>query len=106
MDLVRRIPVLTGVELDSRLPSLGDAARRLQRDAMETFIEMVQELGDTDEFRAAGIGPVSRQHIIVLPAGLRELTAITVEEGGRMSDIAEEAVVASIGLLAPRIHAG
>jgi hypothetical protein len=37
---------------------------------------------------------------------LRELTAITVEEGGRMSDIAEEAVVASIGLLAPRIHAG
>jgi hypothetical protein len=51
MDLVRRIPVLTGVELDSRLPSLGDAARRLQRDAMETFIEMVQELGDTDEFR-------------------------------------------------------
>src|SRR6476620_3909700 len=45
------------------VPSLGDAARRLQRDAMENFIEMVQALGDSDEFRAAGIGPVSRQRI-------------------------------------------
>jgi AcrR family transcriptional regulator len=84
------------------VPSLGIAARRLQRDAMENFIEMVQALGDTDEFRAAGIGPVSRQRIIMLLGGLRELTAITVEEGGHMSDITEEAVAASIALLNPR----
>ena len=83
------------------VPSLGAAARRLQRDAMENFIEMVHALGDTGEFRAAGIGPVSRQRIIMLLGGLRELTAITVEEGGRMSDITEEAVDASIALLAP-----
>jgi len=81
------------------VPSLGVAARRLQRDAMENFIEMVQALGDTGEFRAAGIGPVSRQRIIMLLGGLRELTAITVEEGGRMSDVTEEAVDASIALL-------
>jgi AcrR family transcriptional regulator len=81
------------------VPSLGAAARRLQRDAMENFIEMVQALGGTDEFRAAGIGPVSRQRIIMLLGGLRELTAITVEEGGRVSDITEEAVEASIALL-------
>src|SRR5689334_25222389 len=43
------------------VPSLGEAARRLQRDATENFIEMVQALGGTDEFRAAGIAPVSRQ---------------------------------------------
>jgi AcrR family transcriptional regulator len=84
------------------VPSLGSSARGLQRDVMENFIEMVQALGATDEFRAAGIGPVSRQRIIMLLGGLRELTAITVEEGGRMSDITEEAVDASIALLTPR----
>ena len=86
------------------VPSLGDAARRLHRDAMENFIEMVQALGDTGEFRAAGVGPVSRQRIIMLLGGLQELTAITVEEGGRMSDVTEEAVDASIALLAPRVQ--
>jgi AcrR family transcriptional regulator len=84
------------------VPSLGTAARRLQRDAMENFIEMVQALGGTEEFRTAGVGPVSRQRIIMLLGGLRELTAITVEEGGRMSDVTEEAVEASIALLSPR----
>lgn len=86
------------------VPSLGAPARGLQRDAMENFIQMVHALGDTGEFRAAGVGPVSRQRIIMLLGGLRELTAITVEEGGRMSDITEEAVAASIALLAPGIQ--
>jgi AcrR family transcriptional regulator len=83
------------------VPSLGDAARHLQRDVTQKFIEMVQALGGTEQFRSAGIGPVSRQRIIMLLGGLRELTAITVEEGGRMSDITEEAVDASIALLTP-----
>jgi AcrR family transcriptional regulator len=86
------------------VPSLGAAARGLQRDAMENFIEMVRTLGDNAEFRVAGVGPFSRQRIIMLLGGLQELTAITVEEGGRMSDITEEAVDASIALLAPRVH--
>ncbi|WP_448393653.1 TetR/AcrR family transcriptional regulator [Mycolicibacterium sp. XJ879] len=83
------------------VPSLGSAARALQREAMENFIAMIHTLGDTGEFRAAGIGPVSRQRSIMLLGGLRELVAITVEEGGRMIDIADEAVQASIALLAP-----
>jgi AcrR family transcriptional regulator len=85
------------------VPSLGDAARGLQRDAMENFIEMVRALADTGEFRAASVGPFSRQRIIMLLGGLQELTAITVEEGGRMSDVTDEAVDASIALLAPRV---
>jgi AcrR family transcriptional regulator len=85
------------------VPSLGDAARGLQRDAMENFIEMVRMLGDNAQFRAAGVGPFSRQRIIMLLGGLQELTAITVEEGGRMSDVTDEAVDASIALLAPRV---
>jgi AcrR family transcriptional regulator len=84
------------------VPALGAAARGLQREAMEGFIAMVQALSDTDEFRAAGVGPVSRQRAIMLLGGLRELTAITVESGGRVSDITEEAVDATRALLGPR----
>lgn len=81
--------------------ALGAAARVLQREAMENFIGMVGALGSTDEFRAAGIGPVSRHRIVMLLGGLRELTAITVEEGGRISEVTDEAVDASIALLSP-----
>jgi AcrR family transcriptional regulator len=84
------------------VPSLGAVARPLQREVLNNFVEMVQALQNTEEFRAAGIGPVSRQRIIMLLGGLRELTATTVEEGGRMSDITDEAVAASIALLHPR----
>ena len=83
------------------VPALGAATRRLQRETMEAFIEMVQALGNTGELRAAGVGPVSRPRAIMLLGGLRELTAITVESGGQVGDIAEEAVAASIALLGP-----
>jgi AcrR family transcriptional regulator len=85
------------------VPSLGDAARRLQREVMDAFIDTIQAFCDTDEWRAAGAGPVSRQLVIMLVGGLRELTATTVEDGGRIGDVAEVAVQASIALLAPRV---
>jgi AcrR family transcriptional regulator len=84
------------------VPALGAAARRLQRDTMEGFIVMVQTLADSDEMRAAGVGPVSRERAVMLLGGLRELTAITVENGGQMHDAIEEAVDACIALLGPR----
>jgi AcrR family transcriptional regulator len=84
------------------VPSLGDAARRLQREVMDAFIDTIQAFCDTDEWRAAGAGPVSRQLVIMLVGGLRELTATTVEDGGRSSDVTEIAVQASLALLAPR----
>jgi len=84
------------------VPSLGDAARRLQRELMDAFIDTIQAFCDTDEWRAAGAGPVSRQLVIMLVGGLRELTATTVEDGGRISDVTEVAVQASIALLEPR----
>lgn len=83
------------------VPALGDTARILQRDAMQNFIDMVQTLAGSDGFLAGGAGPVSWQRIVMLLGGLRELTAITVENGGRMSDVAEE-VDASIALVGPR----
>jgi AcrR family transcriptional regulator len=84
------------------VPALGQAARALQREVMENFVDMVQRLCDTAEWRQAGIASVSRQRAVMLLGGLRELTAITLENGGQMSDITEEAVGASIALLSAR----
>jgi AcrR family transcriptional regulator len=83
------------------VPSLGSAARRLQRDAMEAFVAMIQTLCGTEEWRAAGAGPVPRQLAIMLLGGLHELTATTVEDGGRVGDVTEVAVRSSIALLGP-----
>jgi hypothetical protein len=66
---------------------------------------MIQTLCDTDEWHAIGVGPVPRQLAVMLLGGLRELFAIMVEDGGRMGDITEVAVQASIALLGPRTYA-
>jgi AcrR family transcriptional regulator len=83
------------------LPALGMAARELQKQVTEAFITLIQTLSDTDELHAVGIKTVSRQRAIMLIGGLRELTAMTVESGGRMRDVTEEAVAAAIALLGP-----
>jgi AcrR family transcriptional regulator len=84
------------------VPALGATARGLQRDVLENFVVMVQAMTDTDEFHTAGV-EVSRPRAIMLLGGLRELTADTVENGGAIGDIAEEAVNASIALLTPQV---
>lgn len=83
------------------VPALGVSGRALQRDLMAAFVDMVQTLSMTDEWRAIRPDGVPRQLTILLLGGLRELIATTVEEGGRASDITEVAVKASIALLAP-----
>jgi AcrR family transcriptional regulator len=84
------------------VPSLGVMPKELQRDLMENFITMVQTLTDTEDLRAVGIGRASRQLAIVLLGGLRELIARTVEDGGKITDITETAVQASVALLGPK----
>ena len=83
------------------VPSLGTAARELQRDVMSAFVTMIQTLCDTEEWRSVRTAPVSEQLALILLGGLRELIATTVENGGRVSDISEVAVRASIALLGP-----
>lgn len=83
------------------VPALGLTARVLQREAMDNFVAMVDALAHSEGFVAAGAAQVSRQRIVMLLGGLRELTAVTAESGGRMSDIAEEAVDAAIALIRP-----
>jgi hypothetical protein len=88
------------------LPSLGATGRDLQRDVIDSFVTMIQTLCDTAAWRAAGAGPVSRQEAVMLIGGLRELIATTVEDGGRVGDIAEVAVQSSLALLDPRARSG
>ena len=83
------------------VPSLDAQARRLQRDTLEAFVTMLRTLCDTPRWHAVRAGPVSRQLAIMLLGGLRELTATTVEDGGRVSDITELAVHACTALLGP-----
>jgi AcrR family transcriptional regulator len=81
------------------VPSLGIAARTLQRETIGALTVMIQALCATSHWQAAGIAPPSRQLTIMLLGGLRELIATTVEDGGLVSDITETAVRASIALL-------
>jgi AcrR family transcriptional regulator len=83
------------------LPSLGADARHLQREWLEAFIVLVRELTDTPELRAAGVAPPSRQLMILMLGGLRELIATTVEDGGDIGGITEVAVRATQAMLGP-----
>ena len=84
------------------LPSLGSDARHLQREWLEAFIVLIQDLTDTPELRAAGVAPPLRQLMIIMFGGLRELIATTVEDGDDIGDITEVAVQATQAILGPR----
>ena len=79
----------------------------LQHDKPEDFViatgvqHSVREFCEY-AFREAGIEPVPQARAIMLIGGLRELTAMTVESGASLGDVAEEAVESAIALLRPR----
>ena len=84
------------VPLDARLGRGGpDVAedRRSVRDRLG--------LGPRPELRAAGVVPPSRQLMVMLLGGLRELIATTVEDDGDIGGITELAVRATQALLDP-----
>ena len=94
-----RLPQIMVVDDDADTVSI--LARHLQREWLEAFIVLVRELTDTPELRAAGVAPPSRQLMIMMLGGLRELIATTVEDGGDIGGITEVAVQATQVLLGP-----
>ena len=86
------------------LPALGTAAQPLHRTVIRNLTDMLVDLSDSPGFRRAQLPPVSRPLAVILLGGLRELTALVVEDGGDVRAIVEPAVTASIALLGP--HAG
>jgi AcrR family transcriptional regulator len=83
-------------------PALGAVARPLHRLAMEHLTDMLVDLSDSPGFQRAQLGPISRPLALILLGGLRELTALFVEDGRDVRGIVEPAITASTAILGPR----
>lgn len=82
-------------------PALGAQARPLHRHAMQALTDMLASLTANPGFRRAGLEPVTGPTALILLGGLRELTALFVEDGGDVRDIVEPSVAAAMALLGP-----
>jgi len=84
------------------LPSLGAVARPMQRHGLQLLTNLLIELSDSPGFRRANLPPLTAPLAVILVGGLRELTALAVEDGRAVREIVEPAIDASIALLGPR----
>jgi AcrR family transcriptional regulator len=83
-------------------PALGAAARPLHRLAMEQLTDMLVNLTDSPGFRRANLPPISRPLALILLGGLRELTALFVEDERDLRGITQPAITAATAILGPR----
>jgi AcrR family transcriptional regulator len=79
-------------------PALGDLARPLNRLAMRHLTDMLVGISASPGFQRAGLSPISRELALILLGGLRELTALLVEDG-QVGGIVEPAVTAALAIL-------
>jgi AcrR family transcriptional regulator len=84
------------------LPSLGAAARPVQRRGLQLLSSLLIDLSANPGFQRAELPPLTAPLAVILLGGLRELTALAVEDGKPVRDIVEPAVDASVALLGPR----
>jgi AcrR family transcriptional regulator len=80
-------------------PALGSVAQPLHRMAMNAFTDMLVDLSDSPGFRRANLPPITRPLALIIVGGLRELTALHVEDGLDVDGITEAAVTASTAIL-------
>jgi AcrR family transcriptional regulator len=83
-------------------PALGVVARPLHRLAMEQLTDMLVTLTDSPGFRRAKLSPISRPLALILLGGLRELTALFVEDNRDLHGITEPALTAATAILGPQ----
>jgi AcrR family transcriptional regulator len=83
-------------------PGLGHAARQHKLEVTEAYIDLIQTFSDTPLHRAAGYEKVARSQAIMFIGGLRELTALTLERGGRIQDLIDDATIAALALFDPQ----
>jgi hypothetical protein len=69
---------------------------------MEALTDMLVNLTDSPGFRRADLPPISRPLALILLGGLRELTALFVEDDRDVQGIVEHAVAAATAILGPR----
>ncbi|MCW2513483.1 MAG: transcriptional regulator [Mycobacterium sp.] len=80
-------------------PALGDLARPLNRLAMQHLTDMLVGISGSPGFQRAGLRPISRPLALILLGGLRELTALLVEDDQDVRGIIEPAVTAARAIL-------
>jgi AcrR family transcriptional regulator len=83
-------------------PALGAVARPLHRLAMDQLTDMLVDLTDSPGFRRAQLSPISRPLALILLGGLRELTALFVEDGRDVRGLVEPAITAANAILGSR----
>jgi len=84
------------------LPSLDAAARPFQRRGLKLLTSLLINLSGSPGFQQAGLPPLTRPSAVILVGGLRELTALAVEDGHSVREIVEPALHASVALLGYR----
>ncbi|KUI21427.1 TetR family transcriptional regulator [Mycobacterium sp. GA-1285] len=83
-------------------PALGTAAQPLHRHAMDHLTDMLVGISSTPGFERADLAPISRPLALIILGGLRELTALFVEDGRDLRGIIEPAITASVAILGSR----
>lgn len=101
VDHIESAPAIT-LSWIRELPALGSAARPLQRAALRELTDLLIELSDSAGFRHAGLPALTRPMAIILLGGLRELTALIVEDERDIREIYEPALAASKAILSCR----
>ncbi|WP_370288482.1 TetR/AcrR family transcriptional regulator [Nocardioides sp.] len=84
------------------------AGRELQRELLESFVDLTSALAAHPGIAASGIRPPSRAATVVLLGGLRELLATSVEDGAledpaAVDELVRTATAASIALVAAEL---
>lgn len=84
------------------------AGRELQRELLESFVDLTRALAEHPGIAASGVRPPSRAATVVLLGGLRELLATSVEDGAlddpaAVDELVRTATAASIALVAAEI---
>ena len=87
-------------------PALGDLARPLNRLAMQHLTDMLVGISLSPGFENAGLQPISRPLALILLGGLRELTALLVEDGQDVRDIVAPAITAARAMLGLTVTQG
>ena len=84
------------------LPSLDAAARPFQRRGIQLLTSLLVTLSESPGIRSADLPPLTQAKAVILVGGLRELTALAVEDGHSVREIVEPAVQASVAMLGYR----
>lgn len=81
------------------LPTLGTAGQVVQRQAMNQMTEMMIEVTQGPGFQREAVPPATHRLATLLLGGVRELTALALEDGRDVRDISDTVVTATISLL-------